>query len=252
MRRPDEMPTRSARRFAIHGLIGIFLFGIVACGGDENIQNAVDDLEADSGDPTTAPSDVTTAEQASEGDECDGGIHIDLWGVNIDVGGGDCPGGASITLDRNTVVELGDGVEVPLGDVVDDLGGKDTDEGIEIDLPSGVLFDFNSAAIRPDAEPELEKVAAILGAYAEAEVVLTGHTDGVGSDADNQRLSEQRAESVRDELVQQHQVETARLTTEGKGEKEPVAPNENPDGTDNPAGREQNRRVEVLVLGANL
>jgi photosystem I P700 chlorophyll a apoprotein A2 len=252
MRRPDEMPTRSARRFAIHGLIGIFLFGIVACGGDENIQNAVDDLEADSGDPTTATSDVTTAEQASEGDECDGGIHIDLWGVNIDVGGGDCPGGASITLDRNTVVELGDGVEVPLGDVVDDLGGKDTDEGIEIDLPSGVLFDFNSAAIRPDAEPELEKVAAILGAYAEAEVVLTGHTDSVGSDADNQRLSDQRAESVRDELVQQHQVETARLTTEGKGEKEPVAPNENPDGSDNPAGREQNRRVEVLVLGANL
>jgi outer membrane protein OmpA-like peptidoglycan-associated protein len=252
MRRPDEMPTRSARRFAIHGLIGIFLFGIVACGGDENIQNAVDDLEADSGDPTTATSDVTTAEQASEGDECDGGIHIDLWGVNIDVGGGDCPGGASITLDRNTVVELGDGVEVPLGDVVDDLGGTDTDEGIEIDLPSGVLFDFNSAAIRPDAEPELEKVAAILGAYAEAEVVLTGHTDSVGSDADNQRLSEQRAESVRDELVQQHQVETARLTTEGKGEKEPVAPNENPDGSDNPAGREQNRRVEVLVLGANL
>lgn len=246
------MPTRSARRFAIHGLIGIFLFGIVACGGDENIQNAVDDLEADSGDPTTATSDVTTAEQASEGDECDGGIHIDLWGVNIDVGGGDCPGGASITLDRNTVVELGDGVEVPLGDVVDDLGGKDTDEGIEIDLPSGVLFDFNSAAIRPDAEPELEKVAAILGAYAEAEVVLTGHTDSVGSDADNQRLSDQRAESVRDELVQQHQVETARLTTEGKGEKEPVAPNENPDGSDNPAGREQNRRVEVLVLGANL
>jgi photosystem I P700 chlorophyll a apoprotein A2 len=252
MRRPDEMPTRSARRFAIHGLIGIFLFGIVACGGDENIQNAVDDLEADSGDPTTATSDVTTAEQASEGDECDGGIHIDLWGVNIDIGGGDCPGGASITLDRNTVVELGDGVEVPLGDVVDDLGGKDTDEGIEIDLPSGVLFDFNSAAIRPDAEPELEKVAAILGAYAEAEVVLTGHTDSVGSDADNQRLSDQRAESVRDELVQQHQVETARLTTEGKGEKEPVAPNENPDGSDNPAGREQNRRVEVLVLGANL
>jgi outer membrane protein OmpA-like peptidoglycan-associated protein len=252
MRRPDEMPTRSARHFAIHGLIGIFLFGIVACGGDENIQSAVDDLEADSGDPTTATSDVTTAEQASEGDECDGGIHIDLWGVNIDVGGGDCPGGASITLDRNTVVELGDGVEVPLGDVVDDLGGKDTDEGIEIDLPSGVLFDFNSAAIRPDAEPELEKVAAILGAYAEAEVVLTGHTDSVGSDADNQRLSDQRAESVRDELVQQHQVETARLTTEGKGEKEPVAPNENPDGSDNPAGREQNRRVEVLVLGANL
>jgi photosystem I P700 chlorophyll a apoprotein A2 len=74
----------------------------------------------------------------------------------------------------------------------------------------------------------------------------------VGSDADNQRLSEQRAESVRDELVQQYQVETARLTTEGKGEKEPVASNENPDGSDNPAGREQNRRVEVLVLGANL
>ena len=237
------MPTRSARRVAIHGLSGMFLFGIVACGGDESIQNAVDDLEANSGDPT---------EQASEGDQCDGGIHIDLWGLNIDVGGGDCPGGTSITLNRNTVVELRDGVEVPLGDVVDDLGGKDTEEGIEIDLPSGVLFDFNSAAIRPDAEPELEKVAAILGAYAEAEVVLTGHTDSVGSDADNQRLSEQRAESVRDELVQQYQVDTARLTTEGRGEKEPVAPNENPDGSDNPAGREQNRRVEVLVLGANL
>ena len=237
------MSTRFARRFAFHGLIGIFLFGIVACGGDESIQTAVDDLEANSGDPT---------EQTSEGDECGGGIHIAVFGVNIDVGGRACPGGASITLDRNTVVELGDGVEVPLGDVVDDLGGKDTDEGIEIDLPSGVLFDFNSATVRPDAEPELEKVAAILGAYAEAEVVLTGHTDSVGSDADNQRLSEQRAESVRNELVQQYQVETTRLTTEGRGEMEPVAPNENSDGSDNPAGREQNRRVEVLVVGANL
>jgi outer membrane protein OmpA-like peptidoglycan-associated protein len=237
------MPTRPARRVAIHALFGILLFGVVGCGSDESIQNAVDDLEASSGDPT---------EQSSEGDECAGGIHIDLWGLNIDIGGGDCPGGTSITLNPNTVVELRDGVEVPLGEVVDDLGGKDTEEGLEIDLPSGVLFDFNSTAIRPDAEPELEKVAAILGAYAEAEVVLTGHTDSVGSNADNQQLSERRAESVRDELVQQYQVETSRLTTEGRGEQEPVAPNENPDGSDNPAGREQNRRVEVLIQGANL
>jgi outer membrane protein OmpA-like peptidoglycan-associated protein len=235
------MPARTAQRIAIHGLIGILLFGIAACGADESVQGAVDDLEASSGDPT---------EQASEEGQCEGGIHIDVFGLNIDIGGV-CPGG-SITLNPDTLVELRDGVEVPLGDVVEDLGGQDTEEGIEIDLPSGVLFDFNSAAIRPDAEPELEKVAAILEAYAEAEVVLTGHTDSIGSDADNQELSELRAESVRDELVQQYQVDTARLTTEGRGEKEPVAPNENPDGSDNPAGREQNRRVEVLVQGANL
>lgn len=237
------MSIRSARRMAVCGLIGIVLLGLAACGGAEGVQNAADDSEAASGDPT---------ERTAQDDQCDGGIHFEIFGMNIDIGGGDCSGGTSITLDRDTVVELRDGVEVQLGDVIDDLDGKDTDEGIEIDLPSGVLFDFNSAAVRPDAEPELEKVAAILGAYAEADVVLTGHTDSVGSDADNQRLSEQRAESVRDELVQQYQIEASRLTTEGKGEKEPVAPNENSDGTDNPAGREQNRRVEVLVRGANL
>lgn len=115
-------------------------------------------------------------------------------------------------------------------------------------MPDSILFDFGSAELREDALAALTLIAEVLDYYEDADVVVAGHTDSVGSAAANQRLSEERARSVMDALVSDHGVPEGRLRAEGRGDTEPVAPNEHPDGTDNPEGRQLNRRVEILVL----
>lgn len=104
----------------------------------------------------------------------------------------------------------------------------------------GVNFDFDRAEIRADARPILDQAVRTLGEEANVSVVVAGHTDSVGSDAYNLRLSERRARAVRDYLVGQG-VEAQRLTVQAYGESRPVADN----STDE--GRAQNRRVELEV-----
>lgn len=115
--------------------------------------------------------------------------------------------------------------------------------GTTITFRDGVLFDFGSSDIRPDAAATLETVARVLSDAAIPEAQVSGHTDAIGSDAANQTLSEARAAAVVDAL--RDQVDT-RLTSEGFGESRPVAANEI-DGVDNPAGRQLNRRVEIFI-----
>ncbi|MDR1799574.1 MAG: OmpA family protein [Bifidobacteriaceae bacterium] len=117
--------------------------------------------------------------------------------------------------------------------------------GVTVTLDAAVLFDYDKATIRPEAEPVLENLATALNDLGVASAVVEGHTDAHGSDAYNQTLSEQRAEAV----VQTLEADgaTAGLTAVGYGESRPVAPNTMPDGADNPAGRQLNRRVEVFV-----
>lgn len=116
--------------------------------------------------------------------------------------------------------------------------------GTTLTFEDGVLFDFDRSDIRPDAAATLDAVAEVFTTLDVAEAQVSGHTDAVGSDAENQVLSEQRAESVVDGL-QERGVTTA-LTAEGFGESRPVAANEI-DGVDNPAGRQLNRRVEIFI-----
>jgi outer membrane protein OmpA-like peptidoglycan-associated protein len=78
-------------------------------------------------------------------------------------------------------------------------------------------------------------------------LLIEGHTDGVGTHAHNMKLSDDRASSVKNWLVQNAGVQGNRVTTKGWGETKPLAPNKNPDGTDNPAGRQKNRRVELTL-----
>jgi outer membrane protein OmpA-like peptidoglycan-associated protein len=96
--------------------------------------------------------------------------------------------------------------------------------------------------LKPGAQEKLAKVAGILLAYPGLNIAVGGYTDSVGSDDTNQRLSENRAGSVRDYLVQQG-VATNSVTSRGFGNTLPVASN------DSSAGRQQNRRVELLVSG---
>jgi outer membrane protein OmpA-like peptidoglycan-associated protein len=105
----------------------------------------------------------------------------------------------------------------------------------------GVNFDFDSAAIRPDAEVILSSAVEVLKESPEVRVEVAGHTDSTGAEAYNQGLSERRAKAVSDYLTS-HGVQASRLRTIGSGEAQPVADNSTIDG------RAQNRRVELNVL----
>jgi outer membrane protein OmpA-like peptidoglycan-associated protein len=128
-----------------------------------------------------------------------------------------------------------------------DLGAEVTETEIRIDLSADVLFDFDSADVKLQAEPSLQKVATVLKENPNAQVSIEGHTDGKGADDYNQTLSESRAASVNQWLVTKAQVDGANITTRGWGKSKPIAQNSKPDGTDDPDGRAKNRRVEIVV-----
>jgi outer membrane protein OmpA-like peptidoglycan-associated protein len=111
----------------------------------------------------------------------------------------------------------------------------------------GINFDFDKSNIKPEFRPVLDEAAQILKDNPSIRVTIEGHCDSIGTDAYNQRLSERRANSVRRYLVDRG-VETGRLETVGKGEREPIAPNTTPEGRDNPEGRAMNRRAELKVV----
>lgn len=121
------------------------------------------------------------------------------------------------------------------------LQTRDSARGLIVSM-SDVLFDTGKYSLKPGAREKLAKVAGILLAYPGLNIAVGGYTDNVGGNEMNQRLSENRAGSVRDYLVQQG-VATNALTSQGFGNSLPVASN------DNSAGRQQNRRVELLVSG---
>jgi len=139
------------------------------------------------------------------------------------------------------------------GEVVDMEGGvqdlemTETDTEIKIELSGDILFDFDKWDIRKEAEPVLKNVADVINKYGGSKVIVEGFTDSKGSDSYNLNLSEKRADSVKTWLVKSGGVEAARITAEGRGESDPVASNTNPDGSDNPEGRQKNRRVEITV-----
>jgi outer membrane protein OmpA-like peptidoglycan-associated protein len=153
-------------------------------------------------------------------------------------------GAASGTEDGGTAVA---GAVVGLDAALKDLNAKVTKTEIRIDLSADVLFDFDKADIRKEAEPSLQKVATVLKANQTAKVSIEGHTDGKGADAYNQTLSEQRAASVKQWLVANAQVNGTNVATRGWGKTKPVAHNTKPDGSDDPEGRAKNRRVEIVV-----
>lgn len=128
--------------------------------------------------------------------------------------------------------------------LLSELNARRSEGTIVVDLPADVLFDFDKAVIRPDAEPALAKAAEVLKSYPTAQVTIGGHTDSKGDDAYNDALSLRRAKAVADRLAGPA---GRALASEGFGEKQPVAPNAHPDGSDDPDGRQKNRRVEIRI-----
>jgi outer membrane protein OmpA-like peptidoglycan-associated protein len=118
---------------------------------------------------------------------------------------------------------------------------------IEVILPADVLFDFDKADVRADAQQPLHEVAQIIRDEAHGPVMIQGYTDAIGNDAYNQRLSDRHAAAVKAWLVTRAGLASMQFQTGGFGSRNPVAPNRNPDGSDNPAGRQMNRRVTFVV-----
>ena len=113
-------------------------------------------------------------------------------------------------------------------------------EGIKITFDSGILFDSNSAMLRPTSETDITKMAAILQKYPDTNVLIEGHTDNTGSDAINQPLSQRRAQAVATSTIAKG-VSSSRVTTQGYGSTQPVADNNTAEG------KQANRRVEVAI-----
>lgn len=139
--------------------------------------------------------------------------------------------GATLAVDSS-------GVGVDQGTEV--LAGIQDDIAAELQLQP-IQFAPLLSEIDPASDPVLEAIAEILGTIPEVSVEVVGHTDSAGADADNQLLSEQRAAAVRDRLVELG-VDANRLNARGEGESIPIADN------DTPEGREQNRRIEFILV----
>ena len=112
----------------------------------------------------------------------------------------------------------------------------------KVTLAADVLFDFDKSVLKPEGKNKLDDLASKVRAINLEVVIAIGHTDSIGSDAYNQKLSVRRAESVKAYLISKG-VEPNRIYTEGKGEKQPVASNRTKEG------RQKNRRVEIEVIG---
>jgi outer membrane protein OmpA-like peptidoglycan-associated protein len=132
--------------------------------------------------------------------------------------------------------------EIRVGEIIVEFDGEVVDDGTLLTLEEPILFEFDSDRLKSSASPALDDIAEVLDFYGDAPVQVIGHTDDQGSAAYNQDLSQRRADAVTEALTSRG-IDAGRVTSDGRGFDEPVASN------DSDAGRAQNRRVEVLIVG---
>ncbi|MCC7333310.1 MAG: OmpA family protein [Flavobacteriales bacterium] len=112
---------------------------------------------------------------------------------------------------------------------------------------SKIFYDYKSAQVNEKSALELDKIVMILSKNKGIGIELTSHTDSIGSDYYNYTLSQERASSARKYIISKG-INSNKITAKGLGEKEPIAPNSKPDGSDNPDGRARNRRTEIKII----
>ena len=122
-----------------------------------------------------------------------------------------------------------------------------TDRGLRLVVPSDALFDPTGKTLRGGADLMLQKLAGLIGTEQAKEVVVIAHTDGTGTDEENLALSAERAGAVTGWLKTHAAKPPPRFVERFYGRTRPVAPNKNAEGEDNPEGRAQNRRLEILI-----
>jgi outer membrane protein OmpA-like peptidoglycan-associated protein len=145
------------------------------------------------------------------------------------------------SVDPNTLTELITNI------VLDTVLVLDKVEINKIFVLENIYYDFNKHNIREDAAVELDKLVQLLIDNPEIKIELGSHTDSIDDNSYNLQLSQRRAESAVRYIVQ-HGIAPDRLVARGYGEEKPIARNTNPDGTDNPVGRQKNRRTEFKIL----
>ena len=127
------------------------------------------------------------------------------------------------------------------------MRAEKTDRGLRLVVPSDTLFEPTGKTLRDGADQTLEKLAALIAGEQAREVVVIAHTDGTGDDDDKLALSKERAGAVAGWLKAHAAKPSARFIEKFYGRTRPVAPNKNAEGEDNPEGRAQNRRIEILI-----
>jgi outer membrane protein OmpA-like peptidoglycan-associated protein len=110
-----------------------------------------------------------------------------------------------------------------------------------------IFFEFDKADLLPESKMELDRLVELLNRYPAMKIEISGHTDSKGNDEYNLKLSQARAQAVVDYLISKG-ISKDRLQAKGYGETKPIAPNQNPDGSDNEEGRQLNRRTEFKIL----
>jgi outer membrane protein OmpA-like peptidoglycan-associated protein len=110
-----------------------------------------------------------------------------------------------------------------------------------------IFFEFDKADLLPESKMELDRLVELLNRYPAMKIEIGGHTDSKGNDEYNLKLSQARAQAVVDYLINKG-ISKDRLQAKGYGETKPIAPNQNPDGSDNEEGRQLNRRTEFKIL----
>lgn len=145
------------------------------------------------------------------------------------------------SVDKQTLKELVTNITLDTILVLDRL------EKNKIFVLNNIYFDLDKSDIRPDAAKELDKLLDLLTDNPEIKIEMSSHTDSIASHAYNMQLSQRRAESTVRYLISKG-VSSDRLVAKGYGEEKPIARNTNPDGTDNPDGRQRNRRTEFKIL----
>ncbi len=225
----------------IPGQVRIGLGGIQVQEGNDTVSIGAGGIVADDGTDTVSvrPGPEGVRIETDDGTVIlDAGVTVDggllRLGTSIEVSGDWRIAGHSSYLTSDTdrlLLELG----------ANDEGGQ-----LRLGLGGDVLFDLDSVAIRPPGATELRKLAHVLRQRAAGEIRLVGHTDSLGSADHNLKLSQARAVSVMRWLNNEEGVPAQLMVGEGLGAQQPVAHNTLPDGSDNPAGRAQNRRVEIF------
>ncbi|HAX61969.1 MAG TPA: hypothetical protein DCX95_05375 [Elusimicrobia bacterium] len=139
-------------------------------------------------------------------------------------------------------VEIDVNIQEKIIPEVKNISVKEEKRGLVVNLASSVLFDSGKAELKPASYPVLNEVVKLMQEYPENKILIEGHTDSYGSNAYNKKLSEKRAQAVVSILVSKYAVNSKRLKAVGYGEEKPIADNKTA------AGREQNRRVEIIIL----
>jgi outer membrane protein OmpA-like peptidoglycan-associated protein len=152
----------------------------------------------------------------------------------------------SLTADGPAALTSGTPAELykPIGALTNVQSGA---KELRLTLAADILFDFDRATIRPDAKTALDRVAQIIRTESRGTVRIEGFTDAKGPADYNLRLSNSRAQAIQRWLRDQEALGSTAFAAEGMGATHFVAPNTHPDGSDNPEGRQRNRRVEVVI-----